>query len=197
MSSIFFYKLEYGGNWVVGVSKSNIRVSNFFVKEVRFQGGEWKVGVVNPTDGSYLITMRSVGDYKKENGQPYLSFEEFNRLTEDFFSETSIRNKLKYSCFLFQEGANNPTAVVLEDTIGDLVWTRLSAGTYSLTKTNGFPSFKTVPYRDNYSDNDGNLIKLETISNSELRVMTYDKDNIDTLSDGILQNQYFNIEVYI
>lgn len=193
--SVYFYKLENGGNWVLGPTKTNIVKSNYFVKNLRLVDNVWKVGITDPKDNSEVIPLQSVDLYKKENGQPYLSIEELNRVTEEFFSEVSINKVLKYVAFITQTNTEDPIANVLEDSIGGLVWERVDVGTYSLTREDGFPVGKTVPYRDSYVDNDGNFIKLETMSLTELRILT--SDDTDTLSDSILYNQYFKIEIYL
>jgi len=50
---------------------------------------------------------------------------------------------LVYVAMLQQDGTDAPTAIVLENTIGDIVWTRLDIGTYRGTLANAFPANRT------------------------------------------------------
>ena len=45
---------------------------------------------------------------------------------------------LKYVALLAQSGTNDPVATVLENTIGAIVWSRDSTGSYRATLANGF-----------------------------------------------------------
>lgn len=49
---------------------------------------------------------------------------------------------LKYVALLSQAGTDAPTATVLENTIGAIVWSRSSMGMYIATLTHGFPAGK-------------------------------------------------------
>jgi len=48
-----------------------------------------------------------------------------------------------YTALLTQTGQDAPVAIVLENTIGTIVWTRNSAGSYTGTLNNSFPENKT------------------------------------------------------
>lgn len=50
----------------------------------------------------------------------------------------------KYVALITQTGTNNPVATVLENTIGDIVWTRISMGLYAGTSTGSFTQNKTI-----------------------------------------------------
>jgi len=50
---------------------------------------------------------------------------------------------LVYTALLTQDGTNAPTAIELENTIGEIVWTRAVAGSYVGTLTGAFPAEKT------------------------------------------------------
>ena len=103
-----------------------------------------------------------------------------------------------YKVYLTQSGTTAPVAsVVLIDTITGLVWTRVSGGTYNLTKTGAFVLDKIVPYSDNYVDVNGNMFTIERIDNNTLQLKSYDSGDLTTPVDGVLNNQYFNIEIQI
>ncbi len=48
-----------------------------------------------------------------------------------------------YSALLTQSGTDAPVATVLENTLGDIVWTRINAGQYECTLTDAFIEDKT------------------------------------------------------
>jgi len=50
---------------------------------------------------------------------------------------------LVYTALLTQDGTNAPTATILQNTIGAIVWTRAVAGSYVGTLTGAFPAEKT------------------------------------------------------
>lgn len=51
-----------------------------------------------------------------------------------------------YTALLTQTGTNAPVATVLQNTIGNIVWTYASVGSYNATLTNAFPSGKLYLY---------------------------------------------------
>jgi hypothetical protein len=48
-----------------------------------------------------------------------------------------------YTALISQTGTNAPTVIVLENTIGNIVWTRTTTGNYSGTLVGAFPEDKT------------------------------------------------------
>jgi hypothetical protein len=50
----------------------------------------------------------------------------------------------KYVALLTQSGTDAPVATVLENTIGDIVWTRVSIGVYAGTLAGSFTQNKTI-----------------------------------------------------
>lgn len=59
-------------------------------------------------------------------------------------SNSSSQPKV-YRALLSQSGTNAPTAIVLENTIGNIVWSYISQGSYYGTLANAFPIAKTFP----------------------------------------------------
>jgi len=66
----------------------------------------------------------------------------FSALTTQQKADTrdAIRGYKVYTALITQTGENAPVATVLENTIGNLIWTRSSAGSYDLTLVGAFPS---------------------------------------------------------
>lgn len=57
-----------------------------------------------------------------------------------------------YRALLVQSGASSPIATVLQNTIGEIVWTRIDAGNYSGTLANAFNPQKTMVSISTVSD---------------------------------------------
>ncbi len=66
--------------------------------------------------------------------------------------ETEVPYKV-YTALLTQSGTDAPVATVLENTLGDIVWTRTGVGQYSGTLIGGFTTDKTFipPYSSDFS----------------------------------------------
>ena len=120
----------------------------------------------------------------------------FRGKLNDNFTEAIDRKY--YTVFLSQTGTNAPTATVLKDDLAVPVWAYSAVGTYTLTKTGAFTVNKTVPTKlESYIDNDGNKYTLERTSADIMTLKTYAAVDNTVLANGVLLNQYINIEVYI
>lgn len=75
-------------------------------------------------------------------------------LTEEqrLASLVALRRYKSYVAILLQSGTNAPTVVVLENTIGDIVWTRDIAGRYYGTLANAFTENKTFIFFNKNND---------------------------------------------
>lgn len=102
-----------------------------------------------------------------------------------------------FTGYVTQTSANTPTVVVLEDTIGNLLWKYEAVGTYSITKQGAFLATKTVPNKaEAYTDADGNLMTLERTDDNRLTLKTYAAADTTVLADGVLTNQYIHFEIF-
>ena len=104
----------------------------------------------------------------------------------------------KYVALLTQSGANPPTAVVLENTIGNIVWTYLNTGNYVAGLTNGFTGnvwaiigTKGVEAGPVQPIAHCNLYKY---SNDEAVLRTYNQQN--QISNDLLWKTSIEIRVY-
>lgn len=193
----YLYQLEGGGNWVCGTTKESIEKGNYYVRQVKFEDDIWKLGIIDPKDNTYKVELQAVTEFKKENEESYRTIEEVDRICGKFFGEGVFEGKSKvYSAFISQTGTGAPTAKVLEDSITGLVWARTAAGTYTLTKTGAFTVDKTVPNKDHYIDIDENKMKILRTSADIMTLTTYDAVDLETPVDGILNDQYFHIEIF-
>lgn len=109
----------------------------------------------------------------------------------------TIKNAPALVCkgFLTQSGSNAPVFTSITNTLLG-TWARTDVGTYTLTKSGAFALDKTVPVDDVYTDQSGNLYKINRTSDSVITLLTYTAADIEVLADGILNNRYINIEVY-
>ena len=97
--------------------------------------------------------------------------------------------------FLTQSGTNAPSLTTIKDTLAG-TWARTSTGTYTLTKTGAFTSNKTVPLDDIYTDQTGNLFKINRTSADVITLLTYASTDTTVLADSVLSNRFINIEVF-
>lgn len=70
-----------------------------------------------------------------------------------------------YTAILSQTGTSNPTVVVLENELGDIVWTRNNTGVYYGTLANAFISNQTVLFINNTSAAGRSLIAYRASAN--------------------------------
>jgi len=112
-------------------------------------------------------------------------------------TDGTIKNVPALVCkgFLNQTGTNNPILTAITDTLAG-TWARTGVGTYTLTKVGAFTANKTVPIDDIYTDQAGNLFKINRTSVDVITLLTYAVANTTVLADGVLVDRFINIEVY-
>jgi hypothetical protein len=98
----------------------------------------------------------------------------------------------KYIATVTQTGTADPTVTVLENTIGDIVWTRFAVGNYAGTLVGAFPDQdKTYVI---VGQNNGNFYNLGWNTIDDLLLLSSDPANIST--DGLLLNTTIEIRTY-
>jgi hypothetical protein len=101
----------------------------------------------------------------------------------------------KYIALISQTGTNDPTLSILENTIGDIVWTRGGVGDYSGTLIGAFLQPKTyIIFQNFYSGTGSHISFIERISDNEINIVT--KDNTNTFIDNVLNYTTIEIRVY-
>jgi hypothetical protein len=105
--------------------------------------------------------------------------------------------KYSYTAFISHAGTDAPTAIVVENGIGEVVWSYVSAGVYHLTLVGAFVSGKTAPIDDIMMDQIGNVYTLNRISADIMELKSYAAANLSVTANGVLSSRYINIEVYI
>jgi hypothetical protein len=100
----------------------------------------------------------------------------------------------KYVALISQVGTNDPTLSILENTIGDIVWTRNLAGEYYGTLLNAFPINKTFIMINAFSNNASDSAAALWNTVSQVAVLTCDTSF--TRVDNILYLTSIEIRVY-
>jgi hypothetical protein len=98
----------------------------------------------------------------------------------------------KYIATISQTGILDPTVVVLENTIGDIVWTRTATGNYLGTLVGAFPDADRTYLI--VGQNNGNFYNLGWNTTDDLVLLSSDPANIGT--DGLLLNTTIEIRTY-
>ena len=112
-------------------------------------------------------------------------------------SETMGMSYKYYTVFISQSGTAAPTVKDIDNTMGRVILARTGTGTYTITKTNGFKVDKTVPKMDSYIDSDGNKMTLEHTDINTMTLKTYAAVDDTVLADGVLDDQYLTIQVFV
>lgn len=99
----------------------------------------------------------------------------------------------RYIATISQVGTADPTVTVLENTIGDIVWTRAAVGRYQGTLIGAFPDQdKLYLYLGNSQQN--NYVAILRVSADIIEIITYDFTN--TGQDNMLDYNTIEIRTY-
>ena len=101
-----------------------------------------------------------------------------------------------YTALISQSGTDDPTIIVLENTIGAIEWTRVGVGQYVGTLSSAFISNNTyVMLLNSSSIGEGYLYSADNSDVDTVFVQTY---NINTTSneDSLMNNVSIEIRVY-
>jgi hypothetical protein len=110
--------------------------------------------------------------------------------------ENGVQPYKVYRALLTQTGSADPTAVVLENTLGEsIIWKRSTTGGYTAEKTSGFDITKTFYNTNGFATTNIELISFINTINSKLVVNV--RDTINNLPiDAQLSNTPIEILVY-
>ena len=100
-----------------------------------------------------------------------------------------------YSALLTQVDTDPPTAIVLENTIGNIVWSYIEVGNYKGTLSSAFTTNKTFVFINSLQSYDVNTAGVTTYNVNEVNVTTGVPDG-GTPTNGILINTPIEIRVY-
>lgn len=104
-----------------------------------------------------------------------------------------------YTAFISQTGVTAPiVSSLLQDDISNPIWSYSAVGTFLLTKIGAFTLNKTVPKGivEAY-DVAGNRFTLERTSADVMTLKTYAAVNTTVLANGVITDQYINIQIYL
>jgi len=105
-----------------------------------------------------------------------------------------VVNSVRYLANLLQSSTSDPTATVLENSLGDIVWTRLSTGLYAGTLAGAFPTADMTYIMLNGTTDPG-LCSAYWYNTNQIRIETRDT-SLDVLSDDLLTYATIEIRTY-
>jgi hypothetical protein len=110
---------------------------------------------------------------------------------------TGLQVAKVYRALLTQSGTNAPVATVLENTLGDIVWTRYSTGVYFGTLEGMFNQSKTISFISlTTSGNYGTADKLTSFISPAGDLVAVETLLDNNVSDGVLYGASIEILVY-
>jgi len=115
-----------------------------------------------------------------------------NLTVTDSINGAPVVGYKKYIATVTQTGILDPTVIVLENTIGDIVWTRVAVGNYLGTLIGAFPDANKTYLI--VGQNNGNFYNLGWTTVDDLSLLSSDPANIS--NDGLLLNTTIEIRVY-
>jgi hypothetical protein len=99
----------------------------------------------------------------------------------------------KYIATISQAGTLDPVVTILENTLGDILWTRIAAGRYQGTLIGAFPNIDKV-YFNLSNSQQSNYVAISRTSIDDIEIITYDFSNIG--QDNNLVSNTIEIRVY-
>ncbi len=96
----------------------------------------------------------------------------------------------KYVALLTQSSTSDPSVVILENTIGTIVWARSDVGQYVASKVSAFTANKTAVFIGNYSF----MTAAQWLDETNIQVNTF--SNLGVAADGLLTVTPIEIRIY-
>jgi hypothetical protein len=116
-----------------------------------------------------------------------------SNITADENSTGLLLNYKSYVALISQTGTAAPTVTILENTIGDIVWTRFAAGDYRGTLTDAFTSGKVITLSNQIEPLQTILIVRKNIDSIAINTIT---TSTGAAIDSALVNTSIEIRVY-
>lgn len=145
------------------------------------------------------VPNRQIG-WSQESNLLWYILSQLKRLTSIIFSlkEAATPKYKVYTALLTQSGTSDPTIVVLENNIGNIVWERDDVGRYSATLINAFTTNKTFINLSNNFSFTGPNFQTSWVNSS---IFSEDSFQIRTIRNGspgdnMLLNTPIEIRVY-
>jgi len=107
-----------------------------------------------------------------------------------------IRGYKVYTALLTQVGTNPPTAIVLENTIGNITFSYDSIGNYNINSSGLFTLNKTTVFTGMNGENDLGIIGFVHDTINTIPIVTVNVNLPTTSQNGLLYNSPIEIRVY-
>jgi hypothetical protein len=118
-------------------------------------------------------------------------------ILKGLFAKSEEGSYKAYTALLSQDDTNAPTAIIIKNTIGNIVWSRVSEGSYKGTLNGAFPEGKTLAFigaTESGEDNSAEVCFAIRANNNEIIVRS--RDTATTAGDNRLRNTSIEIRVY-
>lgn len=142
----------------------------------------------DPRNGDWIETDIFIGEFAMDVNTGVL----YTRSSTGIVETSRGSSVKRYKALLSQEAGDNPTSSILENSLGRISWTRVSAGVYRGTLSSSFVDEKTF-LQITISSKDG-ICFIERISSSVVEIKTALTDM--KLDDDILNQTSVLIEVH-
>lgn len=194
------YKIYKAGSFLIiedtkNDSVTELNSSNIQIKKEKTNINEYSI--INANGQSILkVNLEYIYD---ANENPYTENDwdvfRFEQVGAQNTTDVSAVKPKTYKALLTQSGTSAPTAVVLENTLGDIVWTRNDTGYYFGTLLGAFTSGKTLLLiGQNYGNDKKEITYINLDSEDSIYIETVDNG---VNSDSVLVNSVsILIEVY-
>ena len=194
------YKIYKAGSFLIiedtkNDSVTELNSSNIQIKKEKTNINEYSI--INANGQSILkVNLEYIYD---ANENPYTENDwdvfRFEQVGAQNTTDVSAVKPKTYKASLTQSGTSAPTAVVLENTLGDIVWTRNDTGYYFGTLLGAFTSGKTLLLiGQNYGNDKKEITYINLDSEDSIYIETVDNG---VNSDSVLVNSVsILIEVY-
>ena len=186
----------YNGNFypegaIVSGRNNNVQSGDGII----VSGNDNYVGIgarnVSITSSSGVTVVSGVENVSVTNSSG-ITIEESNVTYDNNIKTLNSSTYTYYIALLSQTGTNDPTAIVLENTLSSgITWTYSDVGSYIGTLTGEFTANKTFILHNNTSDG---FTYVNRISSNEISVKTWNTSG--TAANGKLSNMTIEIRVY-
>ena len=128
-------------------------------------------------------------------------FFDLPRMVREAFKRLNTQSTPKYKVYtalLTQSGTDAPVPTVLENTLGDIVWTRIDEGVYIGTLSNSFIENKTGVIINNTAyASDNQITTVDVLTTSTVNIQTSrTTEGVFGLEDSCMYNNLIEIRVY-
>jgi hypothetical protein len=147
---------------------------------------------VNPEEDYFIIGKYT--NHYSTNSQKYTKYPVYAIKAGDVMGGYTPPYKV-YTALLTQTDDDAPVATVLENTLGNIVWTRVSDGTYVATSTDLFTLQKTALFVNSVIQDTTVLIPFYQDTTNEIYIETQAPAGVNV--DNLLSSNGFGVSIEI